>query len=330
MLGKVDLILTDPPYFGVKQDSWDNQWDSETDFLEWVSAILEKMQLCLAFNGSLYWFASPQMSSPVELRVRQKFTVLNNIVWNKSGSRKGVAGTGIDVTSLRTFWTANTERLIFGEQKGSDIVCEGKVGYLSSCEAAKQSIVGNYLRTEFARAGVSNKQVATLFPSRTGGLTGCVSNWLLGDNFPTKSQYESMKKFLNKIEGNFLEKEYEDLKKEYEDLRRPFNVEHDDQWWDVWDFPIERGQEHPTQKPIKLLTHIVKVSGKCDTTVFDPFTGSGTTGIAAIRLKRRFIGIEIEEKYCKIAARRLQEEWERMERLRIAEQNYHNCNSLFD
>lgn len=88
------------------------------------------------------------------------------------------------------------------------------------------------------------------------------------------------------------------------------------------------GRKHSHEKPEDLMLEIVGKSP--DGTILDPFTGSGTTGVAAIRLKRRFIGIEIEEKYCKIAARRLQEEWERMERLRIAEQNYHNRNSLFD
>lgn len=93
---------------------------------------------------------------------------------------------------------------------------------------------------------------------------------------------------------------------------------------------ITEGQKvHKTQKPLGIMTWCFDFIPTSQT-ILDPFTGSGTTGVAAIRLKRRFIGIEIEEKYCKIAARRLQEEWERMERLRIAEQNYHNLNSLFD
>jgi DNA modification methylase len=100
-----------------------------------------------------------------------------------------------------------------------------------------------------------------------------------------------------------------------------------------WNGMIREGSEervgHPTQKPLELIIWCIG-HVEIATTILDPFTGSGTTGVAAIRLKRRFIGIEIEEKYCKIAAKRLQEEWERMERLGIAEQNYHNRNSLFD
>jgi hypothetical protein len=45
------------------------------------------------------------------------------------------------------------------------------------------------LRIEFENANVNNKEIAKLFPSRTGGLTGCVSNWLNGDNVITEEQY---------------------------------------------------------------------------------------------------------------------------------------------
>ncbi len=63
------------------------------------------------------------------------------------------------------------------------------------------------------------------------------------------------------------------------------------------------GRIHPTEKPIELMRDLV---GKCPPgTVLDPFMGSGTTLRAAMDLGRRAIGIEIEERYCEIAARRL-------------------------
>ena len=62
---------------------------------------------------------------------------------------------------------------------------------------------------------------------------------------------------------------------------------------------------HPTQKPTNLICYILSVGGG---RVLDPFLGSGTTAVACERLKRQWIGIEIEEKYCEIAAKRIEAE----------------------
>jgi site-specific DNA-methyltransferase (adenine-specific) len=62
---------------------------------------------------------------------------------------------------------------------------------------------------------------------------------------------------------------------------------------------------HPTQKPIGLVKRALRNSTLEGDIVLDPFMGSGTTLRAAKDLGRRAIGIEIEEKYCEIAAKRL-------------------------
>lgn len=62
---------------------------------------------------------------------------------------------------------------------------------------------------------------------------------------------------------------------------------------------------HPTQKPVALMAWIIAGWTKPDDTVLDPYMGSGTTLRAAKDLGRKAIGIEIEERYCEIAAKRL-------------------------
>jgi site-specific DNA-methyltransferase (adenine-specific) len=74
----------------------------------------------------------------------------------------------------------------------------------------------------------------------------------------------------------------------------------------VWTCPIERG-EHKTQKPIRLLHNWVCAFTDIGETILDPFMGSGTTGVAAVQLSRKFIGIEIEPRYFDIACRRISE-----------------------
>lgn len=62
---------------------------------------------------------------------------------------------------------------------------------------------------------------------------------------------------------------------------------------------------HPTVKPIALMEYLVKLVSKEGHTVLDPFMGSGSTGIACKKLNRKFIGIERDEEYCKIAEARI-------------------------
>lgn len=65
---------------------------------------------------------------------------------------------------------------------------------------------------------------------------------------------------------------------------------------------------HPTMKPESLMRELVYLFTDPGDTIIDPFIGSGTTLVAAKRLGRKAIGIELEEKYCEVAARRLQQE----------------------
>ena len=71
---------------------------------------------------------------------------------------------------------------------------------------------------------------------------------------------------------------------------------------------IKGGKLHPTEKPIDLLEFYISNSSQEDDIVLDPFMGSGSTGVACKNLSRQFIGIEIDEKYFKIANKRILEE----------------------
>ena len=64
---------------------------------------------------------------------------------------------------------------------------------------------------------------------------------------------------------------------------------------------------HPTGKPIALFTQFVDKFTDRNETILDPFMGSGTTGVAAIQLNRKFIGIEREERYFQIARQRIEQ-----------------------
>jgi len=66
-----------------------------------------------------------------------------------------------------------------------------------------------------------------------------------------------------------------------------------------------RNPGHPTQKPLKVLRHIIKIASNSNDLVFDPFMGVGSTGVAALEMNRCFWGIEIDENYFNAAEKRL-------------------------
>ncbi|HHT88120.1 MAG TPA: site-specific DNA-methyltransferase [Clostridiales bacterium] len=66
-----------------------------------------------------------------------------------------------------------------------------------------------------------------------------------------------------------------------------------------------KSPKHPTQKPLSVLKHIIKIASNENDIVLDMFMGVGSTGAAAVELNRRFIGIEIDEKYYNASVKRL-------------------------
>ena len=84
------------------------------------------------------------------------------------------------------------------------------------------------------------------------------------------------------------------------------------QMTDVWRMPAVAKWEkscgkHPTQKPLSLLSRIIMASTKEGDWVLDPFNGSGTTGVAASLLGRRYLGIDMDLRYLEIASKRREE-----------------------
>jgi site-specific DNA-methyltransferase (adenine-specific) len=86
---------------------------------------------------------------------------------------------------------------------------------------------------------------------------------------------------------------------------------------DIWPIATPGKEEkrcgkHPTQKPVKLLERIILAASDPGDIVLDPFTGSSTAGIAAIRHGRQFIGIDNDRQFLELSAKRLQEEEQKL------------------
>lgn len=107
-------------------------------------------------------------------------------------------------------------------------------------------------------------------------------------------------------------------RKDLKNIKYTFNYEimkklnNNKQMKDVWTTSLTKPSEkkqgkHPTQKPLEILDKIILASTNENDLVLDPFCGSSTTGISAVRLNRRYIGIDNEKEYLKLSKKRFEE-----------------------
>jgi site-specific DNA-methyltransferase (adenine-specific) len=286
----VDAVVTDPPYYRVKNEGWDRQWDDPEAFLAWLDQVAEQWQRVLKPNGSLYCFASPQMAARVEVMLGQRFQVLNNIRWTKAQGWHKKA----EKEALRSYLSP-WEAVIFAEQFGADGSALHGSGWADQCAELRAGVfepLRQYLLQERDRAGITNRQVdECLGTSDMARHYFGASQWAL----PTEDAYAKLRHLFNNGPGHeYLRRDYEDLRRDYEDLRRPFNVTRCDPFTDVWTFRTVQARpgKHPCEKPQALLRHIISSSTKPGAVVLDSFAGSGATGQACLALGREFIGIE--------------------------------------
>lgn len=306
---KVNLLLTDPPYSRVKDDEWDKCTHSELENL--LRNVFELVKPKMALNGAVYCFCWPLFSARLQHIMSDYFNVLNEIVWMKrrpSGAQCGNQAK-IDIAKCRKFFP-ETERIVFAEMYGSDKQAEADAGYQKASEQLWSELMRpliRYFQEAKKESGLSSKEIQERMFQLTGKRyvfdrhSFSDSQW----EFPVREQYEAAATFLP------LRRQYEDLRRQYEDLRR-IHSPNSDNFTDLWIYsPIPAGSKeriHNCQKPIRMISDMVTTSSRRGDLVLDPFAGSGTTGVAAMRTGRRAVLIERDERNCEIAANRFQQE----------------------
>ena len=293
----VDLVATDPPYYRVKRDAWDNQWASQADFMKWLEQVVMECARVLRPTGSLYLFAGPKLAAATEALIAKHMVVENHIVWIKpSGMHKRHCR-----AKLRRYVPA-TERIIFATQWEFS---EARARH--QAEATACAPVINYLRQALEASGKSQSEIDRAMGCKMAGHWFGRSQWQL----PTEAQYTALQKLLT----GSLNRSYHDVKTEVDrclnsantPVRRPFDVDSRDWYTDAWVCqPVQYYPgKHPCEKPLAMMEHIITASSRPGDLVFDPFAGSGTTGVAAVSTGRRFVGCELDTGYHAIATIRV-------------------------
>lgn len=299
---EINLLLTDPPYSRVKDDAWDRV--NHAGLLDLLDDVFRGVIPLMKFNAALYCFCWPNFSDRLSMLVREHFALLGSIVWCKrrpDGKLYGpVCKASLD--ALRVPFP-ETERIIFAEMKNADNVADGEAHYSSQCNATyhhtMKPLIDYFIQAK-KEAGVSTAEIC----DRMAALTGkryvfarhafSFSQWEL----PTREQYEAAQTFMP------LHRQYEELRRIHSPNRNNFT--------DLWFYsPVPAGHRtrvHNCQKPLRMITDMITTSTRPGELVLDPFAGSGTTGVAAMRTGRRAILIEQNERYCEMAAKRLEQE----------------------
>ena len=289
------LIIADPPYYKVKGE-FDFIWKSFEDYLVDVEKWAIECKRVLADNGTLFWWGMDRKIAYAQIILDKYFYLIGTPVWEKPSNPN-------EWDTRRTFPERGAERfLMYSNEEdvtGLEQIIEQYI--------KPKNPFSLYLIYEFKKANVTNKEIAKLFPSRTGGLTGCVSNWLNGDNVITEEQYLKIREYLN---NEYLRKEYEELRKEYEELRLEF--EHKRRYFkndlgltDIMRFTRENNNyEHNTKKPEKLTRALILTCSRKSDLVIVPFAGSGTECAMAAKESRQFIGFDIDLKYVNMSNKR--------------------------
>lgn len=120
------------------------------------------------------------------------------------------------------------------------------------------------------------------YPKPKSLITWVKNNWSMGDLLHEHARQTEVC-FFYAMEGHYFPKQ------------RPT---------DVIEFARTNNEYHPTEKPVGLMARFVEFTGG---TILDPFMGSGTTGVAAVQMGRKFIGIEREPSYFDIACKRIED-----------------------
>jgi len=297
-LGKVDAVVTDPPY-GVLDETWDDMSKRELArfTMSWLGPIAGLSDWAIIFFAErTREIAVPLLSSAYE-DVRQ-------IIWSKGGGH---------IAEDRMFYSYESAYFCHPEES-------------FGCAEPKALTVATILAKYRILTGLSRGAVDMAV---RGKKTGLCFRWEEAACLPTPEQVAVIKPLLN------LNSDFDTalgaaiaVRNETTAKLREHAKEQAARQVDVFNYSASSDRTHPTQKPVGLMTDLISLLDAQN--ILDPFTGSGTTGVACVKLGRKFIGIEISETYCAIAAKRLQTEWERMERLRVAELKHTKKSTLFD
>ena len=253
------------PPYNIQKD----YWDIIPDYYNWMEEVFIALAPKLRDNGTFVFFHNDfRMMAELDRRMESTDLIQRDfIVWNKR----------FDGSPRKGFLDGY---VVKNNAHGFEKMAEYMLTYTKDNSWK--------LKEARERLGVKQTTISREILSKTGGMTGWYSNLETGKNHPTRETIIPIEKHLGLS---------------YEDLVPKFNTQK--RQHSIWNYDIERKQGHITPKPTQLLEELLLHYTDEGDQVLDCFAGSGSLGVSANNLNRKFTLIERDEAYCEIIKKQL-------------------------
>jgi DNA modification methylase len=299
----VDLIYLDPPFFSnriyeviwgdeAEIRSFEDRWEGGINvYVNWMRERVHEMHRVLKASGSLYLHCDPHASHYLKVMVDEVFgeaSYRNEIVWKR---------TNVHSDSKR--WSDVSDRILYYVKDAgvsftwNPIYAEHTAEYLESKYRYKDEH-GRVFRLDNMTS--PNPRPNMMYEWK--GHASPAMGWRYSEEtmarldeegriwYPdSKDKRPQLKRYLDEMQGNLTTDVWTDI--------NPINSQ------------ARERMGYPTQKPESLLERIITASSNADDIVLDPFAGCGTTLVAAQRLRRRWVGIDISPTAVNLIKRRM-------------------------
>ena len=311
----IDLIYADPPFFtnkqfeiiwhdGAEKRAFEDRWRGGIEhYISWMEPRLEACHRLLKDTGSFFLHCDYHASAHLRVKLDKIFgenNFRNEIVWKRK------TGRGETQHKSSQFGVCTDFILFFAKSKDSKFNTQ----FIPVDEA--DSVYTEYVESNFKfvdKKGRKYRSADLSSPSPRPNLMYVYK----GYEPPAKGwavELDKMKQWDK--EGRLIFPEKKDgriRRKLYLDELKGKPVQN---LWD--DIQMVSSQAHerlgyPTQKPVALLERIIKTATDEGDVVLDPFCGCGTTLVAAQKLKRKWVGIDISHTACRLMQKRMQKEF---------------------
>lgn len=282
--GSVDMVLTDPPYGTIKNTptTWtcDTSWDSALD----SKAVFAECNRILRPNGAVILFSQEPYTSRLIVSAHGSIPFAYRMAWVKGSFGNHLLAKKAPVSYYE-------DVCVFFKAFDSFIGHPLKPWFDSELEAAGMTRKDAVLRWGSSASHYFTDGRQFMIPSAERLLQ------MQADTGRFQMAYAEMKEAADRFRAETRER-FPKVFNLPEGERRKSNLLH---------YAKDRGSFHPTQKPVALLADLIETYSNEGDTVLDFTMGSGTTGVACVKTKRDFIGIELDDGYFTAAEQRIRD-----------------------